>query len=539
MISKIKHLLIAGSVILSVTIFHESVLAAKNIVNTPVMGWSSWNTYRVNISDSLIMSQADAMVNLGLKKAGYSYINIDDGFFGGRDSKSGKLLVHPKRFPNGLKNVVNHIHSLGLKAGIYSDAGRNTCGSFYDNDTIAIGVGFYGHDEQDADFYFNECKFDFIKIDFCGGDGKQNFEHLTLDEKERYTAIRKAIDNIGRNNIRMNICRWDFPGTWACEVGDSWRISQDIGPHWSSIKDIIKQNLYLSAYAREGHFNDMDMLEVGRGMTHEEDKTHFGLWCIMSSPLLIGCDLNSINPETLDLLTNEELIALNQDHLGQQAYVVRNDNGVYLLVKDLKKANGNIRAVAVYNSSDIDRDFTIDFQEVCLGGNIFVRDLCDRVDKGIHKDSIQIFVPAHGTRILSLKANKRFQQVRYEAETAFLSKYQELSNNRVAHTASYERNDSCSGGMGVGYLGMTPENDLRWRDVEVFKNDTYLCSLKTDGNLNIPFMVEVNGTGVHKIESESDLKFMVRLRKGANEIRLYTDEQGWMPIIDYIDILPR
>ena len=115
------------------------------------------------------------MVELGLKDAGYSYINIDDGFFGGRDKVSGKLLIHPERFPDGLAPVVEHIHSLGLKAGIYSDAGRNTCGSFYDRDTIAIGVGLYGHDQQDADFYFNDCKFDFIKIDFCGGDGPQNF----------------------------------------------------------------------------------------------------------------------------------------------------------------------------------------------------------------------------------------------------------------------------------------------------------------------------------------------------------------------------
>ena len=124
-----------------------------NAIQLPTMGWSSWNTYRVHISDSLIMSQADAMVATGLKDAGYNHINIDDGYFGGRDAATGRLLIHPTRFPGGMKPVVDHIHALGLKAGIYSDAGTNTCGNYYDRDTIARGVGFYGHDQQDADFF--------------------------------------------------------------------------------------------------------------------------------------------------------------------------------------------------------------------------------------------------------------------------------------------------------------------------------------------------------------------------------------------------
>ncbi len=178
----------------------------------PTMGWSSWNTYRVNISDELIRRQADAMVEKGLKDVGYRYINIDDGFFGGR-AADGTLLIHPTRFPDGLKPVADYIHSLGFKAGIYSDAGRNTCGNYWDNDKIAEGVGFYGHDQRDADFYFKEMGFDFIKIDFCGGDPGQNTEHLDLDERERYTAIRRAIDNTGRTDARVNVCRWAFPGT--------------------------------------------------------------------------------------------------------------------------------------------------------------------------------------------------------------------------------------------------------------------------------------------------------------------------------------
>lgn len=138
----------------------------------PIMGWSSWNTYRVDINDSLIRRQAGAMVELGLKDKGYRYINIDDGFFGHRDA-DGKMHTHPERFPDGLKGIAEHIHALGLKAGIYSDAGSNTCGSIWDNDVNGVGAGLYGHEHEDAELYFKDWGFDFIKIDYCGA-GQQD-----------------------------------------------------------------------------------------------------------------------------------------------------------------------------------------------------------------------------------------------------------------------------------------------------------------------------------------------------------------------------
>lgn len=498
----------------------------------PVMGWSSWNTYHVNVSDDLIKSQADAMVRLGLKDAGYTHINIDDGFFGGRDQKTGKLLTHPLRFPNGLKTVADYIHSLGLKAGIYSDGGRNTCGNYYDNDTIAVGVGFYGHDRQDADFFFKECGFDFIKIDFCGGDPKGNHERLDLDERERYTAIRKAIDNTGREDARINVCRWDYPGTWVGEIGDSWRISQDIRPRWSSVKDIIGQSLYLSAYAGSGHYNDMDMLEVGRGMTEDEDRTHFGIWCIMSSPLLIGCDLNTIDTGTLSLLKNDELIALNQDPLCLQAYVAKNDSGVYLLVKDIEHKYGNTRAVAVYNSTDFPRKFTLDFSDVDLAGKVKVRDLFAQADKGVYSHSMTVSVPPHATEIFRLDAERRLDRTLYEAETAFLQRYQEIDNNVAVVSPIYISDDSCSGNMGVAYLGKHSDNDLLWRDVNVSEAGKYECEIVIGGELTAPFIVNVNGKDVKSVRSVDDLSFTISLNKGNNSVRLYTKEHKWMPMID-------
>ena len=228
-------------------------MAQINQLDPPVMGWSSWNTYRIHINEALIKKQADAMVSQGLKEAGYLYVNVDDGFFGWRD-ENGKLQTHPERFPNGLKCVADYIHSKGLKAGIYSDAGSNTCGSIWDKDPNGVGVGLYGHEKQDADLFFNEWGFDFIKIDYCGAG-----QSLALEEQKRYTEIRQAIDAVCNRNISLNICRWAFPGTWAKDLARSWRISADITPKWESIKYIIGKNLYLSAYAGGGHYNDMDM----------------------------------------------------------------------------------------------------------------------------------------------------------------------------------------------------------------------------------------------------------------------------------------
>ena len=164
---------------------------SEKAVNPPIMGWSSWNAFRVDISEDIIKNQADLMVKKGLKDAGYHYINIDDGFFGERDG-NGKMQTNKNRFPNGMKPVADHIHSLGMKAGIYTDAGNNTCGSIWDNDHAGVGAGIYGHEQQDAQLYFGDWGFDFIKIDYCGGDV------LGLNEQERYTSIRNSIDKVNK-----------------------------------------------------------------------------------------------------------------------------------------------------------------------------------------------------------------------------------------------------------------------------------------------------------------------------------------------------
>ncbi|MEG1644160.1 MAG: hypothetical protein RR293_08470, partial [Bacteroidales bacterium] len=510
---------------------------------TPTMGWSSWNTYRVNINADLIMKQAKAMLDNGLKDVGYKYINIDDGYFGGRGA-DGVLKIHPTRFPDGLKPVADYIHSLGFKAGLYSDAGHNTCGSFWDKDDAGINAGLYEHDQQDANFFFKDLGFDFIKIDFCGGDPVQNFEHLKLDERERYTAIHNAIVNTGRKDVRMNICRWAFPGAWVHEVGTSWRISGDISANWGAVRRIIEINLFLSPYAVGGTFNDMDMLEVGRGMSIEEDKTHFGMWCMMSSPLLIGCDMTSISSTTLALLKNEDLISLNQDPLALQAYVVNKINGVYVLVKDVNTMYGNKRAVALYNPQDGASTIKLNFKDICLAGNVKMRDMFERRDIGeINTDSYDVNIPAHGTRIYLLEGAERTEQVRYEAENAWLDKYTNIKSGNFARA---QFDNTLSSGAKVSYIGGTAvkDNFIEWRNVYSKEGGTYkmnICYLSGEDrslsySINGGAPVLVGGLNSGDWNTVGYKNIEINLNKGENTIR-FENNSAWAPDIDYIEII--
>lgn len=511
---------------------------------TPTMGWSSWNTYRVNISEEAIKKQAQAMYDKGLGKVGYQYINIDDGYFGGRNDK-GTLLVHPTRFPNGLKPVVNFIHNLGFKAGIYSDAGRNTCGSFWDGDKIGMGVGMYGNDQKDADFFFKELDFDFIKVDFCGGDPGQNTEKLDLDERTRYTAIRQAIENTGKQNIRMNVCRWAFPGTWVHDVATSWRIDADINMSWGAVKRIIDKNLYLSAYATEGKFNDMDIMEVGRGLSDEEDKTHFGMWCIMSSPLMIGCDITTISDKALALLTNSELIALNQDTLAIQAEVIEKQGSSYILVKDVEKRFGKVRAIAFYNSGDTEQTINIDLKKVGLGGNVQIRDLYTHSNlTQITNSQFSVDVPAHGTRIYRMEAEERLEQCRYEAENAWLDKYSAIEGGNFARVIS---DGNSSSGAYVGYLGDIDitDNYMEWRTIYSKNGGAYTLNISYISAENRNLSIQVNNSNKEIIKNlnsgswstSATAQTIIQLKPGLNTIRMGNDA-GAAPNIDYIEVLP-
>ena len=498
----------------------------------PLMGWSSWNTFAVDISHELIEETARAMAANGLRDAGYLYVNIDDGYFCGHD-ESGRLRIHTGKFPGGLRPLVDAIHALGLRAGIYSDAGVDTCGSAYNNDTSGRGSGLYGHDMEDCRFFFEECAFDFIKVDYCGG------QWLGLDERRRYTEISQAIREAGKGNVRFNICRWAYPGTWVADVADSWRTTYDIRANWQSIRSIIAENMYLGAFAGPGRFNDMDMLEVGQplgrnysvfkndtGLSPEEETTHFGMWCMMSSPLLIGCDVRTIPERTRRLVTNPYLVAMDQNNgLGVQGYVARREGDAYVLVKDAEERFGRSRYVAIYNSGDCEAAVTIDPRDLDLGGNIQAFDLVEKADVGEFSVPQTFHLPKHAARFYLFDAEKRLERTIYEAETAYLGDYQELDEGPEAGTARHRQMDGASGGVVVEKLGGRESNDLVWKEVAIFEDGARTLDFRVCSPERRTFFVQIDGGKKTELvceggESVRSVKMSAHLAAGLHEIRV-------------------
>ncbi len=265
------------------------------------------------------------------------------------------------------------------------------------------------------------------------------------------------------------------------------------------------------------------------------------MWCIMSSPLLIGCDLTTISEKSLRLLKNEELIALNQDVLGLQAYVVKQMDGVYILTKDLEEVNGNTCAVAVYNSTDEERTIHLDFADFYLRGDVSVRDLFERRDLGKYKDrDFSVTIPAHGTRIFRLDGLERGERTVYEAECAWLQDYQEIRNHKAFETAIYEDDGNCSGGAKVTGLGNRDSNYLEWHNVY---SRLYLMSVDYQCAENRELICQVNGVVVKNVEAHpayevASEQIEIRLKPGMNRIRL-SNGNSWMPDIDRMVLLKK
>ncbi|XP_050255898.1 alpha-galactosidase-like isoform X1 [Quercus robur] len=285
-------------------------LLANELAPTPPMGWNSWNHFACHIQEELIRETADAMVSTGLAALGYKYINLDDCWAQlNRDSK-GNLVPKASTFPSGIKALADYVHSKGLKLGIYSDAGNETCSRQM--------PGSLGYEEQDANT-FASWRVDYLKYDNCYNDG--------TSPKERYPKMSKALLNSGRP-IFFSLCEWgqEDPATWAARIGNSWRTTGDIQDSWESMISRADQNDKWASYAGPGGWNDPDMLEVGNGgMTTEEYRAHFSIWALAKAPLLIGCDIRSMDNMTFELLSNKEVIAVNQDKLGVQGKKVKKD----------------------------------------------------------------------------------------------------------------------------------------------------------------------------------------------------------------------
>lgn len=382
----------------------------EGLALTPTMGWNSWNTFGCDINETTVKETADLFVKLGLKDAGYEYVVIDDGWMEmERDPETLLLVPNKKKFPNGIKSVADYVHSKGLKFGIYNCAGTLTCGGY---------PGTRGFEYIDAKQYA-EWGVDFLKYDWCSTG--------TQDAKASYMTMRDALYKAGRP-IVFNICEWgdNQPWEWATEIGHSWRISGDIAKcwdcelnygNWSSwgVWPIIRMRANIRQYSGPGHWNDFDMLEVGNGMTPAEDRTHFAMWCMLASPLVLGNDIRKMSKETLELVTNKELIAVNQDKLGVQAFRFINEKGFELWIKALD--NGEWAFAFVNMTNEVNhlsynwqfhyvKDGLVD-REINFWNETFtLRDAVAKKDAGDTSKSFERDVQPHDIVVLRLTPKK-------------------------------------------------------------------------------------------------------------------------------------
>ncbi|KAI3748468.1 hypothetical protein L6452_11548 [Arctium lappa] len=361
-------------------------LLENGLGRTPQMGWNSWNHFACNIEEKLIRETADAMVSTGLAAAGYEYVNIDDCWAElDRDSK-GEFVPKASTFPSGIKALADYVHNKGLKLGIYSDAGTQTCSKKM--------PGSLGHEEQDAKT-FASWGIDYLKYDNCN--------NQDISPKERYPIMTKALQNSGRP-IFYSLCEWgqDDPATWANGVGNSWRTTGDISDNWDSMTSRADENDKWASYAKPGGWNDPDMLEVGNGgMTTEEYRSHFSIWALAKAPLLVGCDVRSMSKETHEILSNKEVIAVNQDSLGVQGKKVKKNGDLEVWAGPLQH---NKVVVILWNRSGSTSKITAYWSDIGLHSTTVVnaRDLWAHSTQKSIKGQISATIQSHACKMYVL-----------------------------------------------------------------------------------------------------------------------------------------
>ena len=365
------------------------------IAPTPPMGWNSWNHFAENVNDADVRAAADALVSSGMRDAGYIYVNIDDTWEGQRDAQ-GNIQSNSK-FPD-MKALAAYVHARGLKLGIYSSPGPKTCAGY---------PGSYGHEQQDANTYA-KWGIDYLKYDLCsyqdimrqqaGNDLQKQWAMM----RQAYEKMHQALLNTHRP-IVYSLCQygWDGVWTWGPQVGGNlWRTTGDIKDNYTRMSMIGFSQAGLSKYARPGHWNDPDILEVGNGgMTPDEYRTHMSLWAILAAPLLAGNDLTKMDATTKSILINKDVIAVDQDPLGIQGDRVQATGPFEIWMKPLA---GNAKAVALFNRNSRPYPITVQFASVGLPATIHARDLWTEENLGTLQGSYTAEVPAHGVVMLKL-----------------------------------------------------------------------------------------------------------------------------------------
>ena len=378
----------------------------KGLAMTPPMGWNSWNTFASNINEKMVLEMADVMVSSGMKDAGYTYLVLDDAWMAmKRDSITGDLVADPVKFPRGMKYVSDYVHSKGLKFGLYNCAGTKTCAGY---------PGTRGYEYQDARFYAR-MGVDYLKYDWCNTEG--------INAKEAYTTMSKALAITGRP-IVFSLCEWgdNKPWEWAEPVGHLWRTTGDIYHCFDCVKDhgtwkswgvmqILDKQHGLRGYAGADHWNDPDMMEVGNGLTAGENRAHFSLWAMLAAPLIAGNDLRNMTNETRQILTNKEIIAIDQDILGIQGYRYEVKDSVETWLKPLKDGNW---AVVFLNRSIQTKQVEFNWQKEMIKDTLSglsldaklkpykLRNIWAAKEQGTTKQDFRALIPGHDVIVLRL-----------------------------------------------------------------------------------------------------------------------------------------
>jgi len=356
---------------------------------TPPMGWNSWNHFACNVTAADVRSAADALVSSGMKNAGYIYVNIDDCWQGKRDAQG---VIHAnEKFPD-MKALSDYVHAKGLKLGIYSSPGPKTCAGY---------EGSFGHEERDAQTYA-DWGIDYLKYDYC------SFQGDVQAEQAAYKKMHEALEKTGRS-IVFSLCQYgmDRVWTWGPSLGGNlWRTTGDISDDYDSMAYIGFGQNGLERFAGPGHWNDPDMLEVGNGkMNRDEYRTHMSLWCLLAAPLLAGNDLAKMTPETLAILTNPEIVAVDQDPLGAQGHRAAQEGPLEVWVKPLTDGS---KAVGLFNRGESVMPVTAYFRDLGVGESAAVRDLWEKRDLGVFKVRFTAQVPVHGAAMIKVNYTTGF-----------------------------------------------------------------------------------------------------------------------------------
>jgi alpha-galactosidase len=362
---------------------------------TPPMGWNTWNTFAANINETLVRETAEVLIASGMRDAGYTYIVLDDCWMTKQRDADGNLVPDPAKFPSGMKALGDFLHAKGFKFGIYNCAGTETCGGY---------PGGRGHEYQDARLYAS-WGVDYLKYDWCN--------HGTADARETYRTMRDALHAAGRP-IVFSLCEWgqNKPWEWAADTGHLWRTTGDITDcydcrkEWSQgWKVILDAQVGLEKYAGPDHWNDPDMLEVGNaGLTPAESRGHFSLWCMLAAPLMAGNDVRHMTDETRAILTNKDVIALDQDPLGNEGMRIYADPVKEIWVKELSHGDW---AVCVLNAGPVAADLTVDWNQIrFLQGVYRVRDLWAKQDVGTTQEKHTGRVASHDVMLFRLTPAK-------------------------------------------------------------------------------------------------------------------------------------